>query len=215
MTAIWGPMGWMTLHSISLLYPEQATVNDKQILKTFMSAFIESMTCQHCQQHFRVIFENYIRAHPEWSNSRFDLFLFIARAHNTVNKRLEKPLKTTVQECLDSIITASQYTPLSQFRKKYIDYVVQRMAAEMSGDSMVKAGYGRELRRINDTYWNSKIATDTSTFDMNANVLEFINENSSSMRLMLGGSNNVSSVMSTDYIPKIGFRGGRLRLNAR
>lgn len=215
MTSVWGPMGWMTLHSISLLYPENPTPNDKQILMSFMKAFAECITCQYCERHFKVIFENYTRSHPEWANSRFDLFLFIARAHNTVNKRLEKPLKSSVQECLDAIAMASQYTTLTQFRKNYIDYVIQRMTAEMGGDSMIKAGYGREMRRINDTYWNSKITTDTSKFDMNANVLEFISENATSMRLLLGGSNSRPSVLSTENIPRVGFRGGRLRLTTR
>lgn len=215
MTSIWGPMGWMTLHSISLLYPENPTQNDKQILRAFIKAFGESLTCQYCERHFKVMFDNYTRAHPDWDNSRFNLFLFIARAHNSVNKRLDKPLKSTVQECLDAIGMASQYTSLTDFRKNYIDYVIQRMSAEMGGDALIKAGYGREMRRINDTYWNSKLTTDTSSFDMNANVLEPIHEHASSMRLLLGGSNSRPSVVSTETIPRIGFVGGKLRLRSR
>ena len=84
-----------------LLYPENPSTNDKEILRKFLSDFSESITCPHCERHFKVMFENYRRAHPDWADSRFNLFLFIARAHNTVNKRLEKPLKSSVQECLD------------------------------------------------------------------------------------------------------------------
>ena len=108
MTAIWGPMGWMTLHSISLLYPNDPSPSDKQVLQSFLDDFANSITCPHCERHFKTIFENYRKLHPEWSSSKFQLFLFVARAHNTVNKRLEKPLKTTVQECLDAFMTLSR-----------------------------------------------------------------------------------------------------------
>jgi Erv1 / Alr family len=216
MTSLWGPMGWMTLHSISLLYPEVPTASDKQILRGFLNEFAESITCPHCERHFKTMFDNYRFAHPEWANSRFDLFLFVARAHNTVNRRLEKPLKNTVQECLDAIASASQYTSLTEFRKKYIDYVIQRMSFELSGDNMVKVGYAKNMKRTNETYWNSKVTTDTSTFDMNANVLEFIKDEASTHRLMFSGSGreNLTTVSGGPNM-SIGFRGGRLRLNVR
>lgn len=210
MTSVWGPMGWMTLHSISLLYPTHPTQYDKEILKTFIRAFAECITCPHCERHFKAMFENYSRKHPEWANSRFDLFLFVARAHNTVNKRLEKPQKKTVQECLDAIGSASQYTSLTDFRKNYINYVIQRMTAEMGGDSMIKAGYGREMRRINDTYWNSKLTTDTSTFDLNADVLERISDSSTGMDFMVGASR--FRIPLDENTPRFSMRGGRFRL---
>ena len=213
MTSIWGPMGWMTLHSISLIYPESPTPSDKQIVQSFLNDFAESITCPHCEKHFKIIYENYRRTHRDWADSRFNLFLFIARAHNNVNRRLEKPVKSTVQECLDGIIAASQYTSLTEFRRKYIDYVIQRMAAEMSGDSMVKVGYAKNMRRINETYWNSKLTTDTSNFDMSADVLERINDEPSTVRFMFGGNRPVT--METGSFPNIGFRGGRLRLVSR
>jgi len=208
-------MGWMTLHSISLLYPESPTAEDKQILKTFLNDFAESITCPHCERHFKIMFENYKITHRDWADSRFNLFMFIARCHNTVNKRLEKPLKNSVQECLDSISASSQYTSLTEFRRKYIDYVIRRMSAEMSGDNLVKVGFGKSMKRINESYWNSKLTTDTSTFDMSADVLEFIADEPRTVRYMFGGSSSASTVVETASIPSIGFRGGRLRLTTR
>ena len=208
-------MGWMTLHSISLIYPENPTAEDKQILRTFLNDFAGSITCPHCERHFKLMFENYKIKHRNWADSRFNLFMFIARAHNTVNRRLEKPLKVSVEQCLDAIRYASQYTSLSEFRNKYIDYVIRRMSAEMSGDNLVKVGYGKSMKRINESYWNSKVTTDTSTFDMNADVLEFIQDEPASVKYMFGGSNARHTVVETASIPLIGFRGGRLRLTTR
>ena len=217
MTAVWGPMGWMTLHSISLLYPDSPTQSDKQILSKFLQDFSESITCPHCQKHFTTMFENYRKLHRDWADSRFDLFLFIARAHNTVNKRLEKPLRKTVQECLDAIETGTQYTSAKDFRRKYIDYVASRMFAEMSGDSMIKVGHAQNMRRINESYWNSRIQTDTSNFNMEADVLEFIPDEPSSQRFLLNGIRPITIDSPTATPPQVGFslKGGRLRLNVR
>lgn len=217
MTAVWGPMGWMTLHSISLLYPDAPTQSDKQITTKFLEDFAESITCPHCQKHFTTMFENYRKTHHDWANSRFNLFLFIARAHNNVNKRLEKPTYKTVQECLDAIASATQYTSLRNFRKKYIDYVANRMAAEMSGDTMIKVGHAQNMRRINESYWNSRLESDTSNFDMNADVLEIIPDTPSSQRFLMNGIRPITISSSTADPPQVGFslRGGRLRLSVR
>ena len=215
MTSIWGPMGWMTLHSISLLYPENPSAEDKQILRTFMHDFAESITCPHCERHFKLMFENYKIKYRDWADSRFNLFMFIARAHNSVNRRLEKPLKNSVKECLDAIGSASQYTSLTEFRKKYIDYVIRRMAVEMSGDNLLKVGYGKSMKRINESYWNSKVTTDTSSFDMNADVLEIIQDAPRNVSYMFGGSNSAPTLVDRNSVHSIGLRGGRLRLTTR
>ena len=211
MTAVWGPMGWMTLHSISLLYPDNPSQNDKTILQAFLNDFANSITCPHCEKHFKTMFENYRKLHPEWSSSKFQLFLFIARAHNTVNKRLEKPLKKTVQECLDAFTQGTLYTSAVDFRRNYINYVAQRMAAEMSGDSMIKVGYAQSMRRTNESYWNSKIQGELD-FDMNANVLEFISDEPTSQRFLMGG--RIATVHNQPGMANISFglKGGRFRL---
>lgn len=210
MTSVWGPMGWMTLHSISLLYPENPSLSDKAILQNFLSDFANSITCPHCEKHFKTMFENYRKAHPEWSSSKFQLFLFVARAHNTVNKRLEKPLKKSVQECLDAITQGTLYTSASDFRRNYINYVAQRMAAEMSGDTMIKVGQAQSMRRINESYWNSKIQGELN-FDMDANVLEFISDEPTSQRFMMGGRMaTVHNQQGASF--SIGLKGGRFRL---
>lgn len=211
MTAVWGPMGWMTLHSISLLYPDNPSQSDKQISHKFLDEFANSITCPHCEKHFKTMFENYRKIHPEWNSSKFHLFLFIARAHNTVNKRLEKPLVKTVQECLDSIIQGTQYTSATTFRRNYIDYVAKRMMAEMSGDTMIKVGLAQSMRRTNETYWNSKIQGELN-FDMNANVLEFISDEPTSQRFMFGGKTAVIHTQSDGTLASFGLKGGRFRL---
>ena len=210
MTSIWGPLGWMTLHSISLLYPENPSQSDKQILKRFVDLLRDTITCPSCQSHFRIIYANYIRSHPEWADSKFDLFLFITRAHNTVNNRLSKPKPDSVKASLDAYRAATQNTSGPGFRQAYINYLLRNYGREMSGEGYMHAAEVREMQRINDSYWNSKTDESTSSFQMDANVLELINESSGTRQLM--NSRGMLTEISTKQL-NVGFRGGRFRLS--
>ena len=210
MTSIWGPLGWMTLHSVSLLYPENPSEADKQIVKRFVDLLRDTITCPHCQSHFKIIYGNYVNSHPEWRNSKFDLFLFIARAHNTVNNRLSKPKPASVQECLDAYRSATKNTSGKGFRQAYINYLLRNYGREMSGEGYMHAAEVREMKKIIEEYWNNKTDESTSSFQMDANVLELINESTGRMNVM--SSRGTLTEISTKQF-NIGLRGGRFRLN--
>ncbi len=210
MTSLWGPLGWMTLHSVSFLYPETPSETDKAILKRYMVLFRDTITCPHCYQHFKVIFENYTRAHPEWANSRFDFFLFVSRAHNTVNNRLNKPKPDSVSACIQRFKDNTQITSALVYRMKYLDYLTRNYGIELSGDSMMKLTLVREMRKITNDYWNRIVDESTESFEMDANVLELINESPSTRPIMT--SSGTLSTISTSPSLRVGLQGGRFRL---
>lgn len=203
MTSLWGPMGWMTLHSVSYLYPERPSHADREILKRYVELFRDTITCIHCYNHFRVVFQNYVSFHPEWANSRFDFFLFVSRAHNIVNARLNKPKPDSVENCISAFNSNTVVTSALTYRTKYIEYLMRTWSMEMSGDSMIKVGLVKELRRITQEYWNNKTDMSTSSFNMKANVLELIADDTSSKA-------SLSSVVTQPM--NIGFKGGRFQL---
>jgi hypothetical protein len=164
MSKRWGPIGWMTLHSISLNYPIQPSYEDKLILKKFFEKFANTISCPSCQLHFRSMFELYKQHHPEWAESRYDLFLFVARAHNTVNRRLDKPVIQTIEDCLTTIKNNSVHTSLKEFRQKYIDYLVHNWGAYQTGDGRIMMHDVRELQKINNEYWNLRDNEDVNNF---------------------------------------------------
>lgn len=209
MTSLWGPLGWMTLHSVSLLYPEVPSQADKEILKRYMIVFRDSISCPSCHQHFKVIFQNYTTSHPEWNSSRFQFFLFVVRAHNTVNQRLNKPKPATIQECLNMYRQNTQINSGLFYRQKYLEYLARNWGREMTGDGMMHMGEVREMRRITEEYWNRMNSESTSTFDMNADVLALINETPPTRSIM--SSRGYLMTVQTQNI-NVGFRGGRLRL---
>ena len=209
MTKIWGPMGWMTLHSISLNYPENPTYEDKIVVKRFMDKFADCITCNTCKVHFETMYYSYIKVHPEWTNSRFDLFLFIARAHNTVNKRLDKPLVRTVFDCIETIKSNIRNTSLPQFRYNYIHHVIRSWASMRSGEGFIFMSSAREMDRINNEYWNLRETDVNSVSFPEADITTPIEQQRPSLSLAIPGMPNIG--------PNIGFKmvGGRLSLRGR
>ena len=211
MTARWGPMGWMTLHSISVCYPETPAPEDKLITKQFIERFIECITCPNCRGHIHRMFDTYQRIHPDWANSRYDLFLMMCRLHNSVNKRLDKPRPATVKECLDMLRTATSVTSPATFRHNYIHYVINNWAFDTSGEGFMMKGAAREMNRINIEYWNRRETSYIGLEFPEANVLEEISEGTDHYKVGNGITPFNPSVVRT------GFRlqAGRLSLGRR
>jgi hypothetical protein len=156
MTAIWGPMGWMTLHSISVCYPMYPSSEDIAILNQFMDAFKGSITCPHCKDDFESMFLKYKIKHPEWNISKYHLFLSIVRMHNTVNKKLNKPSPKSVSESLEFLRNATKYTSQKEFREKYIEHVFRNWISLRNTGShatlaLQNAG---KMQKINSEYWD-------------------------------------------------------------
>lgn len=172
MTSRWGPLGWMTLHSISVCYPPEPTVIDKQLLDEFMQAFGMTITCSICNDHFSKMFNDYKRFVPTWNNSRYDLFIAMCRMHNTVNKRLNKPVPKTVGESLEMLQNATKYSPPSEFRKKYIEYLSGQWRHILGLKQKVDL-----MKKINEDYWNNRETGYTGLdLDMTADISTYLNE---------------------------------------
>lgn len=210
MTNVWGPLAWMSLHSVSLLYPENPSESDKLILKRYMEVFRESLTCPQCHKHFGIMFNNYTSSHPEWVNSRYNFFMFVVRLHNTVNRRLHKSMPNTVQESIDTIHRNLSVKSGHTYRNEYISYLIRNWTQELSGDSLIKMASVRDMKKITDEYWNQKTDDSTESFNMNGDVLEFVEE-SPRTRHVLTSSGVLASLPTMNL--RVGFRGGRFRLN--
>lgn len=201
MTSIWGPLGWMTLHSVSLNYPIAPTIRDKTIAMRFLTLFADTITCKYCKDHFDRMFAIYTRNYPTFLDSRQNFAIFVFRAHNTVNKRLDKPKQQTVADCLRTLQTNIVNTPFAGFRSLYLSYLLRNWLKEFSGDSRILAGHAREMQKINDEYWNTLDNTNDIELDED-NVLEFIED-----------TNIRFNATYTRILPtSAGFKGGKLRL---
>ena len=153
----------MTLHSISLIYPERPSYEDIEILKRFMSLFADTITCPDCKHHFVKMFESYKIRNPSWCISRREFFLFVARAHNTVNARIDKPRMATVAEAISTIRRNTTVTSGSSYRTSYINYLIRNWSIEQSGEAFIMRHSAKEINKINDEYWSPR---DTGNADV-------------------------------------------------
>ena len=206
-TKFWGPLGWMTLHSVSAIYPENPTVEERLLLEQFVESFRECISCVHCKGHFTGMLNTYKKQHPEWSSSRYHFFLFVCRAHNTVNKRLDKPIIQTLNDCIETLKNATKVTSAAQYRQAYLNYLMSNWSREFTGDGAIALGAVRQMRRINDEYLNPRDkGYEGIYFFENGSVIEFIPEDVRNYNV----GPNLPNALSLPNV-KIGFRNGKLR----
>lgn len=207
-TKVWGPLGWMALHSISAIYPENPTPEERMLLQQWVESFRESITCTHCKTHFTGMLNMYKRKYPDWSASRYNFFLFVCRAHNTVNKRLDKPIIQTLNDCIDTLKNATKATTTTQYRNAYMNYLFSNWSREFTGDGAIALGAVKQMKRINDEYFTPRDkGYESLYFFENGSVTEFISEDRRNydVSLHIPNASSLSSV-------RIGFVGGRLKL---
>ena len=205
-------MGWMTLHSISVCYPENPTQSDKTTVKTFLELFRDTIACPNCKNHFTSIFNTYTHIHPDWANSRFDLFVMICRLHNTVNKRLDKPSPATVSDAIQTLISATQVTSPSVFRKNYINYLLLNWRSYGGGDGMIFTNKARQMMKINNEYWSMREVSYSSLLFPEADLLELVPPNPQMYNLGNGMKPFIPSNLANVGFT---FKGGRLSLGRR
>lgn len=204
MTALWGPLGWMTLHSVSMNYPNTPSETEKQICSHFLEMFTETITCHICKNHFSRMLQTYRVTHPEFLNSKQDFFLFTVRAHNTVNRRLDKPTIKSVTEALKTLQEATSQTSPAQYRQKYLEYLRRIWGSDGTANGLFGIQKVHELEKINTEYWSLRENSYVQFF-YEADVLEHIFE---------GGVKKTSTGFAhfVGNIPQVGFGGGRLKL---
>ena len=85
---IWGKHAWLFLHTITLNYPDEPTLSDKQNYKSFFESLIDILPCPTCREHY----EQNIINHPIDLSSRESLIKWLIKIHNLVNEKNGKPI---------------------------------------------------------------------------------------------------------------------------
>ena len=80
---IWGPHAWQFLHSITLSYPDNPTLEDKNNHAQFFNSIQNILPCQKCKDHYT---QN-LHAFPveQHLDNKESLFRWSIDLHNRVN----------------------------------------------------------------------------------------------------------------------------------
>jgi hypothetical protein len=84
---IWGPSGWLFLHTITLMYPENPNpIEQKQYYDLFHSLQY-TLPCPSCREHY----SESLKKFPIKLNTREELVEWLVMIHNQVNISDGKP----------------------------------------------------------------------------------------------------------------------------
>jgi hypothetical protein len=153
MTSVWGPLGWMTLHSVSTSYSENPTLAEKQLVSSWLEMFRDTITCPHCREHFTGIHAKYKQVYPNYLDSRQNFAIFVFRAHNTVNRRLKKPIYETVAACMERLRENIKTRSAHDYRVAYINHIQKFWRTLQDITGIVALKKINEMRRIEGEYF--------------------------------------------------------------
>lgn len=87
---LWGPITWNYLHLQTFLYPPKPTSEDKARIKKLFETVRDSLPCESCRTHFSEALADM----DKHTGSMSELSQWLVEVHNSVNKRLNKPIKS-------------------------------------------------------------------------------------------------------------------------
>ena len=152
MTSIWGPLGWMTLHSVASLYPDSPTEAERQLVLRWVELFRDTITCPSCQGHFTEMLADYRSKYPNFLYSRREFMLFTFRAHNAVNRRLNKPIYSSVQDCFDVLRSNVRFNKSVTFRVSYVNHITRHWRMFRDASGMAALRRIMEMQKIENEY---------------------------------------------------------------
>ena len=88
---IWGEGTWRLLHCTAATFPKIPTEKDYRAYTRFLHSMAPILPCRFCREHMaKFLKENPIR--PILEKGRRSFMLWTIRFHNSVNKKLGKPI---------------------------------------------------------------------------------------------------------------------------
>lgn len=169
MTAVWGPLGWMTLHSTAFAYPEVPSPSERGLMTTWLDMFRDTITCPTCKGHFTTLLTNYQAQFPNFLGSRHEFVMFTFRAHNAVNRRLKKPIYASTEACVEILRSVVRTRSAKDYRSAYLNHILRywKTFQDISGITAIKKV--NEMRKIDLEYVASR---DTNfTIDIRPDIV--------------------------------------------
>ena len=85
---IWGPHAWIFLHTVTLNYPNNPTMYDKQHYKNFFINLHHILPCDWCSKNYI----HHLQKYPidNYLNTKKNLVQWLIHIHNEINKIFNK-----------------------------------------------------------------------------------------------------------------------------
>lgn len=128
----WGPATWKTIHTIASAYPDEPADRHRRAMFSFLTSLPDLLPCGECGRHMRLMLEDGMGGLPPLNtqndyrlSSRDEAFGYTVQMHNTVNKRLGKPVHSLDEtNAYYSLTEGVSKAPMSPFERACLAVVV-------------------------------------------------------------------------------------------
>ena len=142
----------MTLHSVASCYPDTPTSTEITLMSTWLDMYQATITCPSCREHFSNALNGYRRLYPTMLNSRNDFMLFSFRVHNSVNRRLNKPIYSSVADCLEQLRTNVKTRRAREYRTSYLNHIRRFWRTMQDASGFISLKKINEMTKIEVEY---------------------------------------------------------------
>lgn len=135
-----------------MCYPETPTHTERELIRSWLDMFRDTITCPSCREHFSAMLAAYRVSYPTMLNSRQDFAVFTFRAHNAVNRRLRKPIYATMDDCMATLKNNIKSRTARDYRISYINHATRhwRVFQDVTGIAALKKL--NEMKKIETDY---------------------------------------------------------------
>jgi hypothetical protein len=125
-------------------------------MMTWLDMFRDTITCPSCKSHFTDLLASYRKTFPNMLQNQHEFVVFTFRAHNAVNRRLNKPIYTSVDECLATLRNVTKTRRAKDYRTSYLNHITRywRIMQDVSGIIALKKI--QEMKRIEFEYVSAR-----------------------------------------------------------
>ena len=119
---------------------------------TWLDMFRDTITCPSCKGHFTDMLARYRAQFPGMLQNRHEFVMFTFRAHNAVNKRLNKPVYSSVEECMTTLRNNVKTRTARDYRVSYINHITRHWRTFQDISGIVALKKINEMKRIEMEY---------------------------------------------------------------
>ena len=122
-------------------------------MNTWLMMFQTTITCPSCREHFGITLDAYRRNYPQMLDSRAEFLLFTFRAHNSVNRRLNKPVHLTVETCFEQLKNNVKTRSAREYRLAYINHIRRHWNMLKDASGFISLRKISEMAKIESQYF--------------------------------------------------------------
>lgn len=140
-------------------------------MSTWVDMFRDTITCPSCKQHFTTILANYRAQFPNFLESRHEFVVFTFRVHNAVNKRIHKPIYSSVDACVETLRATVKTRSAREYRAAYLNHITRHWKTFQDVTGIVALKKLNEMRKIETDYIGPRDTDFTHTIRQDIVVL--------------------------------------------